>query len=176
LSQYKKVDSGGKYLNNIGKSVVDKIGFLKDYKFTIAFENSSQPGYTTEKLLDPMRVNSLPSYWGNPLVAQDFNVQSFVNVIDYASIYEAIEEIIRLDTHDEAYLEKLAQPWITEEQKIDYQAKLADFLSHIVDFPLETAQRTTDYGYSRLYKKKQQIIGSLYNNPFLRPILKKMIQ
>ena len=29
LNEYKKVDSGGKYLNNIGKPVVDKMDFIK---------------------------------------------------------------------------------------------------------------------------------------------------
>jgi len=43
LSQYKKVDSGGRYLNNIGGPVPDKLDFIKDYKFTMSFENSSYP-------------------------------------------------------------------------------------------------------------------------------------
>ena len=41
LSKYKKVDSGGRVLNNLGYSVQDKLTFIKDYKFTRAFENSS---------------------------------------------------------------------------------------------------------------------------------------
>jgi len=41
LSKYKKVDSGGRYLNNIGYRVEDRLKFVKDYKFTLAFENTS---------------------------------------------------------------------------------------------------------------------------------------
>ena len=41
--------------------------------FTIAFKNDSYPGYTTEKIYEPMYVNSLPIYSGNPLVYRDFN-------------------------------------------------------------------------------------------------------
>lgn len=44
LSSYKRVDSGGKFLNNIGYPVNDKKEFIKDYKFVISFENSSSPG------------------------------------------------------------------------------------------------------------------------------------
>ncbi len=52
ISKYKKVDSGGLALNNIGYIVKNKLEFIKDYKFTIAFENSSYSGYTTEKITD----------------------------------------------------------------------------------------------------------------------------
>src|SRR3989475_11313963 len=58
LSRYKKVDAGGRAFNNIGYRVPGgpwgKIEFLKRYKFNIAFENASLPGYTTEKIVEPM--------------------------------------------------------------------------------------------------------------------------
>ncbi|MDR0865203.1 MAG: glycosyltransferase [Candidatus Symbiothrix sp.] len=175
LSQYKKVDSGGKYLNNIGGPVADKIDFIKDYKFTIAFENSSVPGYTTEKLVDPMRVNSLPVYWGNPDVENDFNTKSFINVPDYQSMEEAIEEIIRLDTDAEAYLDKLTQPWIEKDRIIDFRSQLADFLGAVIEWPLNRAKRIPDYGYCYYYANKQRIGNSVYKNNFLRPVLKRII-
>jgi hypothetical protein len=76
LSKYKKVDSGGRYLNNIGGPISDKLSFIKDYKFVVAFENSNNPGYTTEKLIEPMLTNSIPIYWGNERVGEDFNTRS----------------------------------------------------------------------------------------------------
>ena len=57
--------------------------FIKDYKFVISFENSSYPGYTTQKLIEPMLVNSSPIYWGNKSVGKDFNTKSFINVFYY---------------------------------------------------------------------------------------------
>src|SRR5207249_8371440 len=48
-----------------------KRAFISQYKFTIAFENSSYPGYHTEKILDPMMVDSLPIYWGNPCIRSE---------------------------------------------------------------------------------------------------------
>ena len=67
LSKYKQVDSGGRTLNNIGGPVEDKMEFIKDYRFVISFENAEYPGYTTEKIIQPMFVDSIPIYWGNPL-------------------------------------------------------------------------------------------------------------
>ena len=43
LEKYKRIDSGGALLNNIGYRVKNKMDFMKDYKFSIAFENSSKP-------------------------------------------------------------------------------------------------------------------------------------
>lgn len=129
LCEYKKVDSAGRYLNNVGHSVENKIDFIKDYKFVISFENSSYPGYTTEKLIEPMLVNSIPVYWGNPVVGNDFNTRSFVNVNDFTSFEEAINTIIDLDTNDQKYLEMASQPWfnnneipveLTEESILDF--------------------------------------------------------
>ena len=112
LSKYKKVDSGGKHLNNMGgMRIADKIQFIKEYKFTMSFENASYPGYTTEKLVEPMTVNSIPIYWGNPLVAGDFNEKSFINVHDYNSFDEAIERIIEIDNNEDLYKKYLEEPY-----------------------------------------------------------------
>ena len=97
LSKYKQVDAGGKLFNNVGGRVPNKIDFIRKYKFTIAFENESFPGYTTEKLIEPMMVNSLPIYWGNPRVHLDFNRESFLNFFDYGTQDALIERIIEVD-------------------------------------------------------------------------------
>ena len=49
LKAYKTVSSGGKWRNNVGEPVADKLGFQSKHKFAIAFENNSHPGYLTEK-------------------------------------------------------------------------------------------------------------------------------
>ena len=114
LSRYKKVDSGGRYLNNVGGPVADKRNFIQDYKFVLSFENSTYPGYTTEKLIEPMLVNSIPLYWGNEQVGQDFNTDSFVHVNRFSSFDEAIERIIELDNDEEQYMQMAMQPWFHE--------------------------------------------------------------
>lgn len=111
LSRYKKVDSGGQVLNNLGYLVKDKAEFLKPYKFTIAFENSSYPGYTTEKILDAMIANTVPIYWGNPLVHQDFNPKSFINCHEFDSFDKVIEKVVELDNDNELYKQYLAAPY-----------------------------------------------------------------
>lgn len=65
LSAYKRVDSGGGWRNNIGGAVENKHSWLQNYKFNICFENSSYPGYLTEKLFDAYNAGCIPIYWGD---------------------------------------------------------------------------------------------------------------
>jgi hypothetical protein len=113
LSKYKQVDSAGTFMNNVGRIVteMEKVEFIKDYKFTIAFENTEYPGYTTEKLVQPMLAYSLPIYCGNPLVDRDFNTKSFLNYSDFPSEENLIERIIEIDQNDALYKDYLQQPY-----------------------------------------------------------------
>ena len=111
LSRYKQVDSGGSFRNNVGGPVADKGAFIARYKFNIAFENSSFPGYTTEKLFDPLVVHSVPIYWGDPEAARDFDPSCFVALRDGDSEDAFIERIVELDRNDDAYKRYLAAPW-----------------------------------------------------------------
>jgi hypothetical protein len=115
LSKYKKVDSGGKKFNNIGGPIPGgprgKIKFLRQYKFNIAFENRSLPGYTTEKIFEPMVARCLPIYWGDPDINEHFNPRSFLNRANFPSDEALIEKIIELDKDDAKYLEYLRQPY-----------------------------------------------------------------
>ena len=120
LSKYKQVDSGGKKFNNIGGPIPvgerGKINFLRQYKFNIAFENRSLPGYTTEKIFEPMVARCLPIYWGNPEIAEEFNPKSFLNYPDFPSEEALIEKIIELDRDDGKYLEYVRQPYFHNDQ------------------------------------------------------------
>lgn len=160
LSKYKRVDSGGRWMNNIGGPVKDKAEFIRGYKFNIAFENSSSPGYTTEKVMQPLAEHVVPIYWGNPLVERDFRPESMVVVKNEADVERAIEEIIYLDTHDDAYLAKakadcLAQPFDY------YDQRLEAFLCHIIDQPLAEAKRLNKYGFQTIHRARMRRIYKL---------------
>lgn len=155
LSEYSLVDSGGGLMNNMGGRVGDKLEFLRQYKFTIAAENSLVDGYTTEKLIEPLMMGSVPIYWGNPSLAAegDFNPGAMV-LVDKENIEKAVREVERLDTDPAAYLEKLRQPVFqggktTREVLAVYQDGLLDFFGNIFDQPLQAAYRTPRYGYNK---------------------------
>lgn len=112
LSEYKRVDAGGACENNVGGRVPDKYEFQKQYKFSIAFENASHYGYTTEKIYDAFVAKTIPIYWGNPDVVKEFNPEAFINVHNYNSLDEVIAKVKELDNDDAAYLKMVKTPFL----------------------------------------------------------------
>jgi alpha(1,3/1,4) fucosyltransferase len=159
LSKYKRVDSAGKKFNNIGGPIPpgmrNKIEFLKPYKFNIAFENRALPGYTTEKIFEPMISRCLPVYWGNPEIADEFNPKSFLNYFDFPSEEALIEKIIELDQDDAKYMEYLRQPYFYHDQPNKYfnRERVLDFFETIF------TQRITPVAQSR---RKSFFFGRLF--------------
>lgn len=168
LNKYKQVDSAGRYLNNIGHKVDNKMDFIKDYKFVISFENSSYPGYTTEKLIEPMLTNSIPVYWGNPEVQKDFNTNSFINIKSRNDFHAAIEKIIELDNDEEQYLRIATEPWFHNNSIPQEMSR--DSLSAFFDFVIEDSKTTLPVAKSALKRSihyfnflKNKLEGNLLN-------------
>ena len=133
LNQYKPVDSGGKVLNNIGGPVEDKIAYLARCKFTIAFENESHPGYATEKIIEPLLQGSIPIYWGDPHIAEDFNPDCMINVHRFANFDDVIKEILRIDQDDSLWEKYVTAPIFQDNRIPDLLSdqKIIDFFWHI---------------------------------------------
>lgn len=130
LSRYRRVDSFGPVLNNMpfephaGERYAPDWGALKRrfqarYRFSIAFESESSPGYVSEKICDAMAAGTIPVYWGSPRIAEDFNPRSFINCHDYGSLEEAVERVIEIDGNEALYLEMLAEPWFPNDRVPD---------------------------------------------------------
>lgn len=140
LSQYKKVDSGGKVFNNIGYCVgtsqEDKYAWMHNYKFSIVFENSEYPGYTTEKLFDGLIADTIPIYWGNPLIGQEFNTKAFINCYDYPDFLAVVETVKKIDQDPTLQIEYLRQPYLPNGQETEackeenIIAKFAEIFEH----------------------------------------------
>lgn len=107
LSAIKRVDSGGRVMNNIGGPIPNKLNFLANYKFNVAFENSSHSGYVTEKIVEPFYTNTIPIYWGAPDVDHDFDPKAFIWVKGPEDFDRAIEEVLAIDANETLYREKL---------------------------------------------------------------------
>lgn len=170
LSEYKKVNSGGRFLNNIGEKdgVKDKLAFQSKHKFAIAFENSSHVGYSTEKIVQAFAAKTIPIYWGDPNISEIFNEASFVNCHKFESLDEVVEIVRKIDQDDKLYLSMLAEPAIRGNRDIKqiYNEKLECFLSHIVESDIKKAYRRDLVGYNMEHvdklKEMRQIERSFY--------------
>ena len=165
LSQYKRVDSPGKYLNNMpqldaGQFVqkVDwqntKVDFQRNCKFTIAFENSSTPGYTTEKLMHAFVADTIPIYWGNPHVNCEFNSKSFVNCHEFENINKVLERVMELDNNDELYLQMLNEACFPNNRIPDELSRetLMEFYTNILSQSLPLARRRSTFFWTTCYE------------------------
>ena len=160
LSGYKRVDAGGKLLNNLenGVPVSDKRLFENQHKFSIACENATHPGYHTEKLAEAFAAGTIPIYWGDPKVEEVFNPKAFINCNAYPSIEAVVEKVRYLDTHSEEYLAVLKEPALRENCEPIYTEKgfkkLEDYLTYIFDQPLEKAYRRNRGFWGKQYLQR----------------------
>ena len=140
LSEYKHVDAPGKVFNNMKDAIeprfgnwhLGKIDFIKNYKFTIAFENTNTEGYTSEKLLDAFYAHSIPIYFGNSIAGMDYNKKAFIHVNDYDTFEDAIKKVIELDNDDDAYMAMLNEPPLVNATQ-DPVNELKEFLINAIE-------------------------------------------
>ena len=157
LTKYKPVHSGGKWRNNVGEPVADKIAFQSKYKFVLAFENSSSPGYLTEKFAQAAQSNAIPIYWGDPEIANTFNSKAFINCHDYESFEAVVDRVKQIDQDDRLYLEMLSEPWFIEgkEPTSLNDETFINFLKNIFDQPHEQAFRRNRSRWGMKYEKRR---------------------
>ena len=116
IATYKNVDCAGSLRNNLNFTIPgrgdqeDKILFLKDYKFTIAAENSKSIGYVTEKIIHPLSVGSIPIYWGGSLASEDFNEKCFIDVEKFSTLGDLVEHVRTIDSDKSLYESYLSEP------------------------------------------------------------------
>ena len=116
LGEYKKVDSCGKVLNNLGHRCPGEthlspefLEFISDYKFMICFENSSLPNYLTEKLYNAYSNGTIPIYWGCSNIEEYINLSAILYLKPehtQLNVDELIRNIKTLDNNDQLYKEK----------------------------------------------------------------------
>ena len=78
--------------------------------WVICFENVSQPGYCTEKILDGFISQTIPIYWGDPYIIRDYNPETFINYFDFKTEEDLIEYIKKVDNDEELYLSYFNKP------------------------------------------------------------------
>ena len=124
LSQYKPVDSAGRLFNNVGSAIfaglgggggeLAKVEFYKKYRFVLAYENQSSPGYTTEKLLHAKAAGCVPIYWGDPKVERDFDTAGFIDARGITTAGELIRLVKQVEEDPVLWRKKAAVPAVDE--------------------------------------------------------------
>ena len=142
LSEYKVVDSGGHFRNNVGGSVGNKIEFLSHYKFSICMENSKTQGYISEKLVDCFEAGTIPIYYGDDTVLELLNSKSYIHIKNEDEFEEKIELIKKIDNNDTLYQEIIREKIVIDDTRYARELqKYKDFIYHIIEQDKEKAKR-----------------------------------
>lgn len=154
INKYKEVESLGKHLRNRNipwtRNAKDyfKISteLKSNYRFSIAAENDNFIGNTSEKILSSFYSHSVPIYWGNPKIAEEFNDAAFINCHDYSSFDEVVNRIQMIDNNRELWGELIRTPMFTDEQlkkHINEYEKYKTYIAHIFSQDIKDAKRIT---------------------------------
>ena len=141
LSGYKKVHAYGKERMNTfelkrfseGKywrDAKDEFFLKHPHKFMLTYENTSYPRYCTEKLMDAFLVGSLPIYWGDPKVGEDWNPRAFIN----SQLRSNWLDLVKAADQEPGFWEDIyEEPVFTDDQKSRHLENLENFESWLVE-------------------------------------------
>lgn len=158
LNGYKEVDSWGKYLRNVEEQlkVTPQMGWealskecidvKSHYKFSVAFENATYNGYTSEKIFSSLEAHTVPIYWGNPLIAEEINPEAFINCHDFDTLEDVLAEVKRIDNDDELWVKMVCSPWKTKEQNEKEEAELREYYRFVQNIFMQPAHKAKRRG------------------------------
>ena len=101
-------DAAGRPLNR------SKYELLPDYRFNLCFENSTFPGYHTEKPLQAWVGGCVPLYWSDPWWGLDFNRKAIINRIDFPSLEAFADRVAEVESTPGLWEEIAAEPLLLE--------------------------------------------------------------
>ena len=151
LNKYKDVDMGGKYKNNVGGRVKNKIKFLSDYKFSIAMENSEGQGYVSEKILDSFLAGTIPIYYGGYMIDEFINPKSYILIKNENDMIQKIEYIKKIDNDKILYKSILSEKLFINDNLVKIsEIEKAEFLNHIFEQEKNKAKRVDNYHFTKI--------------------------
>ena len=148
LNKYKNIDMGGRFHNNVGGYVKDKIEFLKQYKFSLAMENSEADGYTSEKIIDAYLAGTIPIYYGDYMVDDYINPKTYILIRNHRDMANKINYIKKIDNDDNLYRSILKEKVFIDDFFVDnIENERKKFLLHIFEQKKEYAKRVDKYHF-----------------------------
>lgn len=137
------------------------------YKFVIAFENSSHPGYVTEKIINPMFAGAIPIYWGAPDVVNQFNEKSFINANGPGGLEKAVQRVIEIDQNPELYAQILQEPWLINNQLSKWLTNPSNYFTEAIrkSFSKPSAQKPVPQVSRRIVRPMRHGSRSIMTRP-----------
>ena len=121
---------GNGYLED--RSIGDKLSTIRDYKFSLCFENGAYPGYVTEKIIDCLVAGVMPIYMGAPDIGKYIPRTLFIDASESSSFEDLKKRILEIDNLPLIYKFPIeAREWLNSKDGRQYNCK--SFASKITD-------------------------------------------
>jgi hypothetical protein len=142
---------GGKYKNNVGGRIKNKIKFLSSYKFSIAMENTEGQGYVSEKILDSFLAGTIPIYYGGYMIDEFINPKSYILIKNENDMRQKIEYIKKIDNDKILYKSILSEKLFINDNLVKIsEIEKAEFLNHIFEQEKNKAKRVDNYHFTKI--------------------------
>lgn len=89
------------------KKLEYKLDGLKDYRFSVAMENSCADTYFTEKLLDCFLTGTVPIYWGTKCISKIFDHDGIIYLDDFMNRVESFDFTKEYEDREKAIIKNL---------------------------------------------------------------------
>lgn len=99
---------------------------LAPYRFSLIIENSREPGYFTEKLLDALFCDAVPIYWGAPDIGRYFDTRGMIVCQSEAELRDAAASVTNAGY--ERYMEFMPANRQKALAYVDYEGNAADII------------------------------------------------
>ena len=123
------------------EQVNNKVDELARYKYSIVIENSSYPYYWSEKLADTLLAETVPLYFGDPLIHQLFSADEVLD-IDIFNIDEAVEKVNQLLNSN--YYDEHEDFIVSAKEKVLYEYNMFPRIVKFVELIKSNVEPTQD--------------------------------
>lgn len=116
------------------KPIKDKLKTIANYKFSIAYENTSYSGFVAEKITDCFVAGTIPIYLGAPDVTKFVPKNTFIDMRDFNSFEKLHQFLTKLKTAEAMRMISNGRKFLEspEGKKHDYY-EVSNFFLKIVD-------------------------------------------
>jgi hypothetical protein len=106
---------------------------LKNYKFSICFENFQMHGYVSEKIFDCFYVGTIPIYLGAPNINQLIPKETFIDFRLFSNYDHLIRELRSFDKYKLNIYKRNAKKFLTSNKNLKFYNSLINIVKKSID-------------------------------------------
>ena len=133
-------DAHARLIQRYEGAPADKHEVLRNFKFCLCIENTSFPGYISEKLIDCLFAGTIPVYLGAPDVERYVPPGIFIDMRDFDNYADLVRRLRSVDAEEALEMRRAASEFVRSESFELFTAE--HFQRHVVGAIKDTLGRS----------------------------------